>query len=106
MITSFRHKGLEAFYKTGTTRGIQAAHAAKLRRILALLDVAIGTEDLNIPAFRASLKTTALANTLLQNASKCSCTGVYTVLFRLFAPRLCCAHNVFRGALQTTLFKR
>ncbi|MEL6722209.1 MAG: type II toxin-antitoxin system RelE/ParE family toxin [Pseudomonadota bacterium] len=52
MIIGFRHKGLEAFYKTGTTRGIQTAHAAKLRRILALLDVTTGPEDLNLPSFR------------------------------------------------------
>ena len=52
MITGFRHKGLEAFYRTGTTRGIQSAHAAKLRRILALLDVAAGADDLNIPSFK------------------------------------------------------
>lgn len=52
MITGFQHKGLEAFYKTGTTRGIQAAHAAKLSRILALLDVAASPDDLNIPSFR------------------------------------------------------
>jgi len=52
MITSFRHKGLEAFYRTGTTKGIQVAHAAKLRRILGLLDVAAGPEDLNFPAYR------------------------------------------------------
>ncbi|MDR3159258.1 MAG: type II toxin-antitoxin system RelE/ParE family toxin [Zoogloeaceae bacterium] len=53
MISGFRHKGLEAFHETGTTRGIQAAHAAKLRRILALLDVAAGPEDLSVPSFRA-----------------------------------------------------
>ncbi|WP_204794422.1 type II toxin-antitoxin system RelE/ParE family toxin [Oceanisphaera litoralis] len=52
MITGFQHKGLEAFYRTGTTKGIQAAHAAKLRRILALLDVAAVPEDLNIPSFK------------------------------------------------------
>lgn len=52
MITGFRHKGLEAFYMTGTTRGIQAAHAAKLRRILALLAVADAPADLNIPSFK------------------------------------------------------
>ena len=52
MITGFRHKGLEAFYVTGTTRGIQAAHATKLRRILALLDVATSPADLNIPSFK------------------------------------------------------
>ena len=52
MITGFRHKGLEAFYTSGTTRGIQAAHAAKLRRILALLDVAVAPADLNVPSFK------------------------------------------------------
>lgn len=52
MIIGFRHKGLEAFYTTGTTRGIQVAHAAKLRRILALLEVSTGPADLNIPAFK------------------------------------------------------
>lgn len=52
MIIGFRHKGLEAFYKRGTTRGIQATQAAKLRRILALLDVAKDPADLNIPSFK------------------------------------------------------
>jgi len=52
VITSFRHKGLEAFYLTGSTRGIQAAHAAKLARILAALDAAAEPGELNLPAFR------------------------------------------------------
>lgn len=52
MIIGFRHKGLERFYRTGSTRGIQAAHAAKLGRILGLLDVAAGPEDLNLPSFK------------------------------------------------------
>jgi toxin HigB-1 len=52
MIISFRHKGLEAFFREGTTRGIQTAHAAKLKRILGLLDVATGPDDLNIPSFK------------------------------------------------------
>lgn len=52
MIISFRHKGLETLYRTGSTRGIQAAHAKKLRRILALLDAAEGPADMSIPAFR------------------------------------------------------
>lgn len=55
MIIGFRHKGLEAFYRTGTTKGIQATHATKLARILGALDVAIGSEDLNFPAFRLHL---------------------------------------------------
>ena len=52
MIIGFRHKGLETFYRTGSTRGIQATHAAKLGRILGLLEVAAGPEDLNLPAFK------------------------------------------------------
>ncbi|WP_274380581.1 type II toxin-antitoxin system RelE/ParE family toxin [Dyella telluris] len=40
MIVSFRHKGLQTFYATGSTRGIQAAHAGKLGRILQVLDAA------------------------------------------------------------------
>ncbi|KGD94326.1 type II toxin-antitoxin system RelE/ParE family toxin [Rhizobium sp. YS-1r] len=52
MIVSFRHKGLEAFYHSGTTKGIQAAHAAKLGRILGLLDAAAGPADLNLPGFK------------------------------------------------------
>ncbi len=52
MIVGFRHKGLETFYRTGSIRGIQAAHATKLRRILGLLDVADGPKALNIPAFK------------------------------------------------------
>lgn len=52
MIKSFQHKGLEAFYKSGSTKGIQAAHAKKLKRILAALDVANTPLDLNLPSFR------------------------------------------------------
>lgn len=52
MIVSFRHKGLEAFYRSGTTKGIQSVHAAKLGRILTLLEVAAGAPDLNVPGFK------------------------------------------------------
>lgn len=52
MIISFRHKGLEAFYHTGSTRGIQAAHAKKLGRILGVLDGADGPEAMNLPGFK------------------------------------------------------
>ena len=52
MIKSFRHKGLEKFYRTGSKTGIQAKHASKLRRILGLLDVATKTEDINLPGYR------------------------------------------------------
>lgn len=52
MIKSFKHKGLEKFYNTGTKKGIQATHAAKLRMQLAALDTANCIEDLDIPGYR------------------------------------------------------
>lgn len=52
MIKSFKHKGLEKFYNTGTKKGIQAAHATKLRMQLAALDTAHCIEDLDIPGYR------------------------------------------------------
>lgn len=47
MIKSFVHKGLEKFFLTGSTAGIQAKHAAKLRLILELLHRAKTAEDAN-----------------------------------------------------------
>ncbi len=52
MIVSFRHKGLEALYRTGSKKGVQPAHASKLVRILGVLDVAQSAADLAIPGFR------------------------------------------------------
>ncbi len=52
MIKSFRHKGLQRFYESGTTQGIQAKHARKLRMQLAALDTAQRIEDMDIPGFR------------------------------------------------------
>jgi len=55
MIIGFRHKGLEGFYRTGSLRGIQPAHADNLRRILAALDAAAAPGELNLPSFRLHL---------------------------------------------------
>ena len=52
MIGGFRHKGLEEIHRTGATRRIGAAHLRKCVRILQLLEVAQGPEDLNIAGFR------------------------------------------------------
>jgi proteic killer suppression protein len=52
MIIGFRHKGLELFFTTGSTRGVQEAHARKLRNILGLLDVAASPSDMNLPSFK------------------------------------------------------
>jgi toxin HigB-1 len=49
MIKSFRHKGLEEFYTSGSRAGIQAQHAEKLRLQLTALDAAISAEDLRAP---------------------------------------------------------
>lgn len=52
MIKSFRHKGLKAFYSTGSKAGVQAKHADRLRLILARLDAAREAEDMNLPGLR------------------------------------------------------
>ena len=52
MIQSFKHKGLKQFYESGSKRGIQAAHALRLRMQLAALDTAQTIEDLDIPGYR------------------------------------------------------
>lgn len=52
MILSFKHKGLEKFYKTGNTSGIQVQHKNKLRLILTNLDVAQTPEDMDLPGLR------------------------------------------------------
>jgi|TARA_R110000772_G_scaffold196986_2_gene307747 proteic killer suppression protein len=51
MIKSFKHKGLRRYYETGSTRGIQANHAKRLRMQLAALDTAVEIDDLDIPGY-------------------------------------------------------
>lgn len=52
MIKSFKHKGLENFFKTGSTKGIQAIHADKLASLLFLLSSISSMDDLSSPALR------------------------------------------------------
>jgi toxin HigB-1 len=52
VIKSFRHKGIERFFLTGKTSGIQAAHANKLRRQLAALNEVTTPDAINIPGWR------------------------------------------------------
>lgn len=52
MIISFAHKGLEKFYRTGSTQGIQPSHAKRLRLILGLLDVADKPQAMKAPSFK------------------------------------------------------
>jgi proteic killer suppression protein len=46
VIKSFRHKGLEQFFTSGTKSGIRPDHAKKLQRQLAVLDNARSISDL------------------------------------------------------------
>lgn len=46
-IASFRHKGLKAFARSGDKRGIVAAHAGRLRRLLQMLDSAESPADIS-----------------------------------------------------------
>ncbi len=52
MILTFRHKGLDAFFRTGRTTGIQAIHAKRLREMLTALNAACGLQDLSRPSWR------------------------------------------------------
>jgi toxin HigB-1 len=52
VIKSFRHKGLRRFYETGSTAGIQAAHAKKIGLELAALETAATIDDMAIPGFQ------------------------------------------------------
>jgi proteic killer suppression protein len=52
MVTSFLHKGLERFYKTGKSSGIQTKHAKRLRLILTNLDQAESPQDMDLPGLR------------------------------------------------------
>jgi proteic killer suppression protein len=51
MIQSIRHKGLRKLFETGSTAGVQASHAKRLRLQLAALDTANEIDDLDIPGF-------------------------------------------------------
>ena len=52
-IKTFRHVGLEGFYRTGSKAGIQPKHDKKLRTQLTALDAATQPQDLSvIPGWR------------------------------------------------------
>ncbi|MBQ0719983.1 MAG: type II toxin-antitoxin system RelE/ParE family toxin [Gammaproteobacteria bacterium] len=49
MILSFKHKGLEVFFKTGKASGIQSSHAKRLKLILGRLNASTTPHDMNLP---------------------------------------------------------
>lgn len=52
MIRSFKHKGLELFFIKGSTKGIQAQHAKRLRLILGRLHASTQPQDMNLPGLK------------------------------------------------------
>jgi proteic killer suppression protein len=52
MIKSFKHKGLERFYRSGSTAGVQSTHVKRLRLNLSNLDQAESPDDMALPGLR------------------------------------------------------
>ncbi|TAN29886.1 MAG: hypothetical protein EPN31_05260 [Castellaniella sp.] len=51
MIKTFKHRGLQRLFETGSKAGIQPAHAPKLSRQLRQLNDASGPEDMDLPGW-------------------------------------------------------
>jgi proteic killer suppression protein len=51
MIKSFKHKGLEKFFASEATAGIQTAHKIKLRLLLTTLNAATQPRDMDAPGW-------------------------------------------------------
>jgi proteic killer suppression protein len=51
MIQSFRHAGLEKFFRAGSKAGIQPAHARKLAIQLGTLDIVTNVAHMNVPSW-------------------------------------------------------
>jgi toxin HigB-1 len=49
MIKSFKHKGLEDFFYTGSKKGIKPEQATRIERILDRLNAASEIKDMNYP---------------------------------------------------------
>tara|TARA_B110000114_G_C15086103_1_gene396127 strand:- start:2152 stop:2430 length:279 start_codon:yes stop_codon:yes gene_type:complete len=52
MIKSFKHKGLEGFFTTGSLAGINSNHATRLSDRLAFLHAADSIDDMDKPGYR------------------------------------------------------
>ena len=52
MIKSFRHKGLQSFFETGSKAGIHPSHAKRLRLQLTRLDMATCPNDMSAPGWK------------------------------------------------------
>lgn len=52
MIRTFKHKGLARFFTRGDHRGIPPASAARIERMLDLLDASLAPADMDLPGYR------------------------------------------------------
>jgi proteic killer suppression protein len=52
MIRTFRHKGIERFYRFGSKAGIQPKHASKLEDQLSALNAATKPENMAFPGWQ------------------------------------------------------
>lgn len=52
MILTFKHRGLERFFKKGDHRGIIAKTEVRTERMLDRLDTVVRSENMNIPGFK------------------------------------------------------
>ena len=52
MITSFRHRGLERLFLTGSKAGVRPEHAERLRLVLGRLAAVVNAQDMDLPGLR------------------------------------------------------
>lgn len=52
MITSFKHKGLNLFFETGSYRGIPSRHSSRIERLLDRLDASTEPRDMELPGYK------------------------------------------------------
>jgi proteic killer suppression protein len=48
LIKSFRHKGIQKFFETGSKAKIQPMHAKRLTLLLAQLNISLSAEEMNL----------------------------------------------------------
>ena len=52
MIKSFKHRGLERYYESGSNARIKNEHVKKLRLILGRLEASVEPWDMNLPGLK------------------------------------------------------
>jgi toxin HigB-1 len=52
VIISFRHRGLERFFLSGSKAGVRPEHAERLRLVLGRLAAAVSAQDMDLPGLR------------------------------------------------------